>query len=70
MIPYSLQISSCPFLEGADLKPLKLRGSEIKRERIWEFCIEMFVSLKGGEIFDFWPRRAKIEGTKIKGSGN
>ena len=36
-------------LKGANLKPLKLRGCEIKRERIWAFCIEMFVSLKRGE---------------------
>ena len=57
LLPYSLQISS-PFnfrlkggrkLEGANFKPLKSRGSEIKRERILEFCIEMLVSLKGGE---------------------
>ena len=26
------------------------RGSEIKRERIWNFCIEMLVILKGGEL--------------------
>ena len=36
-------------LEGADFKPLNWGGSEIKRERIWEFFIEMFVSLKGGQ---------------------
>ena len=36
-------------LEGTDFKPLKSRGSKLKLERIWEFCIEMYVSLKGGE---------------------
>ena len=37
-------------LDGANFKPFKVMGREIKRQRIWEFFIEMFVCLKGSEI--------------------
>ena len=45
-LPYSLKFR-LPFifasrkLEEANFEPLKLSGSEISRERICEFCIEM-----------------------------
>ena len=47
-------------------------GGEKARERRWEFCNEMFVSLKGGEIRDEGGGR-KLKGVeirrKLKGKG-
>ena len=41
-------------IEGNEFQTLKTEGSDIKTERIREFCIEMFVSLKGGKNWRGW----------------
>ena len=49
-----------------------MSGSEIKRERIWDFGFDMFVILKDGKKakegkkygLAFWPRRRKSEATE------
>ena len=68
-VPFKFRVSRVPpppKIGGKNFKPLKLKGSEIKREKIWEFSIKMFVSLKEGEMLKFWHRWLKIKQMKIK----
>ena len=44
----------------------KFKGSETKRERIWEFCIEVFVQLENGNIL----KGRKLKGVEFRGKLN